>query len=140
MKVGEEMNLTHMGGREVNIKLVAIGHMDDNGYRRVFFEVNGTQNSFDVEDRTEEQTGGGSQRIKREKADPSNAGHIGCSMKGLIVDVLKNEGDMIEEGEPIAVLSAMKMETVVSAPVSGRLTKVIAQMGATICRRMTERL
>jgi pyruvate carboxylase len=50
-------------------------------------------------------------------------------MKGLIVDVLKNEGDMVEEGEPIAVLSAMKMESVMSAPCSGRLTKVLAKMG-----------
>lgn len=50
-------------------------------------------------------------------------------MKGLIVDVLKNEGDMIEEGEPIAVLSAMKMESVVSATVSGKITKILAKMG-----------
>ena len=50
-------------------------------------------------------------------------------MKGLIVDVVKVEGDIIEEGEPIAVLSAMKMESIVSAPISGRLTKVIAKMG-----------
>lgn len=50
-------------------------------------------------------------------------------MKGLIVDVLKNEGDMIEEGEPIAVLSAMKMESVVSATASGKITKILAKMG-----------
>ena len=50
-------------------------------------------------------------------------------MKGLIVDVVKVEGDIIEEGEPIAVLSAMKMESIVSAPIAGRLTKVIAKIG-----------
>jgi pyruvate carboxylase len=129
MSVGETVNLTHMGTRNVTVKLVAIGHQDEDGNRRVFFEVNGAQNSFDVQDRTEEMEGGKSKRVQNEKADPANEGHIGCSMKGLIVDVLKSEGDIIEEGEPIAVLSAMKMESVVSAPIAGRLTKVIAKMG-----------
>jgi pyruvate carboxylase len=41
MKVGESITVSHMGGREVNIKLMAIGHMDAEGMRRVFFEVNG---------------------------------------------------------------------------------------------------
>lgn len=62
---------------------------------------------------------------KREKADLTNEGHIACSMKGLVVDVLKSTGDMVEEGEPIAVLSAMKMETVISAPKSGRISSVL---------------
>jgi pyruvate carboxylase len=129
MKVGETVTMTHMGTREVQVKLVAIGHQDDDGMRRVFFECNGNQNSFDVLDRTDDQDGGKSKRVQNEKADPNNEGHVGCSMKGLIVDVLKVEGDIIEEGEPIAVLSAMKMESVVSAPISGRLTKVITKMG-----------
>lgn len=50
-------------------------------------------------------------------------------MKGLVVDVLKAEGDLVEEGEPIAVLSAMKMESVISAPKSGRLTKCLVLQG-----------
>jgi pyruvate carboxylase len=129
MKVGESIKLVHMGGREVTIKLVAIGNMDDNGNRRVYFEVNGQQNSFDVKDRATNQNNGAVKKVGREKADSNNEGHVGSSMKGLIVDVLKTEGSMIEVGEPIAVLSAMKMETVVSAPIRGRLTKIIAKMG-----------
>jgi pyruvate carboxylase len=129
MKVGESITFTHMITREVTVKLVAIGHMDDDGNRRVFFEVNGIQNSFDVVDRTPELTGKSSNKVSREKADPENQGHVPCSMKGLIVDVLKNEGDAVTEGEPIAIVSAMKMESVVSAQKSGKITKILTKMG-----------
>ena len=40
-------------------------------------------------------------------------------MNGLIVDVVKSVGDHVDKGDPIAVLSAMKMETAVTAPCSG---------------------
>jgi biotin carboxyl carrier protein len=43
-------------------------------------------------------------------------------MKGLIVDVLKSVGDSVNAGEPIAIVSAMKMESVVSAQKSGKIT------------------
>jgi len=122
MTVGEQVDYKNVAGRDRYIKLSAIGHVQEDGHRRVFFEVNGLQNSFDILDRTD---AGVSLADKREKADPSNDGHIACSMKGLVVDVLKAEGDLVEEGEPIAVLSAMKMESVISAPKSGRITKCL---------------
>lgn len=50
-------------------------------------------------------------------------------MKGLVVDVLKASGDLVDEGEPIAVLSAMKMETVISAPKSGRISSLLVVQG-----------
>jgi pyruvate carboxylase len=34
------------------------------------------------------------------------------------------EGVHVNDGDPICVLSAMKMETVVSAPVSGRIERI----------------
>ena len=52
MKIGEEMTFVHREGREVHIRLVAIGHTTETGFKRVFFEVNNLQNSFDVVDRS----------------------------------------------------------------------------------------
>jgi len=50
-------------------------------------------------------------------------------MKGLIVDIIKCDGDLVEDGEPLAVLSAMKMETIISAPTSGRILKYLCSIG-----------
>jgi pyruvate carboxylase len=41
MEVGELITFNDMTGTEINLKLVAIGAMNDDGLRRVFFEVNG---------------------------------------------------------------------------------------------------
>lgn len=66
---------------------------------------------------------------KREKADPTKKGYVGCPMKGLIVDITCALGDMVSEGEPLAVLSAMKMETIISAPCTGRIAKYLCSIG-----------
>ena len=38
-------------------------------------------------------------------------------------------GDVVKEGEKIAVLSAMKMETVIPAPKSGTVSRVLVSAG-----------
>ena len=52
MKVGEEITFIYREGREATIKLVAIGHTTEIGFKRIFFEVNNLQNAFDVQDRS----------------------------------------------------------------------------------------
>jgi pyruvate carboxylase len=126
MKVGEEINFHHREGREAHIRLVAIGHTTESGFKRVFFEVNNLQNSFDVQDRNSKEA---SNVPKREKADVTKKGSVGCPMKGLIVDITAAQGDMVNEGEPLAVLSAMKMETIISAPCTGRIMKFFCATG-----------
>jgi pyruvate carboxylase len=106
--------------------LVAIGQIHEDGTRRVFFEVNGLQNSFDVLDRTSDVA---ANLIKKEKVDTEDDGQVGSAMKGLVVDVLKSSGDLVEEGEPLAVMSAMKMETIISAPKKGRIERIAVKTG-----------
>jgi pyruvate carboxylase len=126
MQEGEEINFIAKNGREQHIKLVAIGQIHEDGTRRVFFEVNGLQNSFDVLDRTSDVAA----NLKRkETADPEDEGSVGSAMKGLVVDVLKSAGDLVEEGEPLAVMSAMKMETIISAPKKGRIERFAVKTG-----------
>ena len=48
-------------------------------------------------------------------------------MPGKVVSLRVAEGDVVKKGDPIVVLSAMKMETNVSAPIDG----VVKSIGVT---------
>ena len=59
-------------------------------------------------------------------------GHVTTSMPGVIVEVLIKEGDDVKAGDPVLVTEAMKMETEVQAPVSGKVTKVHVSKGESV--------
>ncbi|TCD62687.1 hypothetical protein EIP91_006546 [Steccherinum ochraceum] len=55
-------------------------------------------------------------------------GHVPCPLTGKIVELhpaLLGQGDgLVRQGETLAVISVMKMETVVNAPVSGKVERL----------------
>jgi pyruvate carboxylase len=54
--------------------------------------------------------------VSREKAT-NDPGSVGTNMSGVVVEVRVKEGQGIKKGDPLCVLSAMKMESVVTAPI-----------------------
>lgn len=49
---------------------------------------------------------------------------INSPMPGLVLKVLVKEGETVNEGQPVIVLEAMKMENVLSAPTAGTVGKI----------------
>lgn len=56
-------------------------------------------------------------------------GKLRASMNGRVVAVLAAVGDMVQAGQPIITLEAMKMEHVHTAPVAGKLTALHVSNG-----------
>lgn len=48
-------------------------------------------------------------------------------MSAVVVEVRVKEGQQVAAGDPLCVLSAMKMESQVSAPVSGKIKRVLVK-------------
>jgi biotin carboxyl carrier protein len=53
-------------------------------------------------------------------------------MPGLLVRLLSQPGDVVEAGQPLAVLQAMKMENELSLPRGGTVVSVHAEAGKTV--------
>ena len=66
------------------------------------------------------------------KADTGNAGHVGAPMSGVVVEVRSKQGSEVKKGDILAVLSAMKMELVVSAPKAGKIESVSVAQGDSV--------
>ena len=56
-------------------------------------------------------------------------GSIGAPMPGEVLKLNVKEGDVVEKGETLAVLSAMKMEMAVKSPMSGVIKSISATQG-----------
>jgi pyruvate carboxylase len=123
MTVGKEIEVELSPGRSRVIKLVAIQDVDEEtGFRTVLFEVNGEQYYMTVTDQSMASSGAG-----REKAGAP--GTVGSPMPGVVVVVKVKAGDRIKEGDTVATLSAMKMETSVPATSSGVVKRVVVNVG-----------
>ncbi|ALP53368.1 pyruvate carboxylase subunit B [Candidatus Tenderia electrophaga] len=130
-----EFNVT-MHGETYHIKVTGTGHKADN--RRPFYvSVDGVPEEIMVETLEEiglaesgEVLSAKTKGSKRPQA--KQPGHVTTSMPGTIVDVLVNEGDEVKEGDPLLVTEAMKMETELQAPISGKVTALHVQKGDTV--------
>jgi pyruvate carboxylase len=124
LKIGEELMFDIERGKTLVIVLRTVGELDEDGQRRVFFELNGQPRAVTVADRSAKKT------VKvRERAAPGEPGSVGAPMPGSVVDVKVAAGGSVAKGQPVCVLSAMKMETVVAAPLAGTVKRIAVAKG-----------
>lgn len=70
------------------------------------------------------------EKARREKrGGAQGAGILKALMPGRVVAVLVKEGDLVQEGQGVLIVSAMKMENELKAPVTGVVSKVYVAAG-----------
>lgn len=124
MAYGETNKINIAEGKMLNIKYLGLGHLNDDGTRNVYFELNSQRREVAVPDRNADI------EIRQiDLADPEDKSQTGSSIPGLVSKVLVKEGDVVEENQVIAVIEAMKMETSVVARMCGTVNKVYIKEG-----------
>lgn len=63
---------------------------------------------------------------------PPGSGSVLAPLPGLILKVLVSKGDSVSEGQPIAVMEAMKMENEIEAPISGTVKEIAVSEGENV--------
>ncbi|KAF5703393.1 pyruvate carboxylase [Fusarium globosum] len=127
-EIGEEFNVELEKGKVLILKLLAVGPLSENtGQREVFFEMNGEVRQVTVVDKK-----AAVENISRPKADANDSSQVGAPMSGVLVELRVHEGSEVKKGDPIAILSAMKMEMSISCPHSGKVSNLQVREGDSV--------
>ncbi|KJR83375.1 pyruvate carboxylase [Sporothrix schenckii 1099-18] len=126
--IGEEFHVELERGKVLILKLLAIGPLSENtGQREVFYEMNGEVRQVTIDDKQ-----ASVENVSRPKADPTDSSQVGAPMAGVLVELRVKEGSEVKKGDPLAVLSAMKMEMVISAPHNGAVAGLVVKEGDSV--------
>lgn len=123
---GETCELTVANGKTFMIKLLEIGKLDNEGNKRLVFEVDGNRREIKIKDKNNKVIESSESILM---ADAENPKEIGAPIPGNVLAVLVKEGDKVEENQPLMIIEAMKMETKVTASQSGVVEAINVKEG-----------
>jgi pyruvate carboxylase len=105
-------------GVSLYVGLEAIGDPDDKGMRTLMTTLNGQLRPVFVQDNSIDV-----QTKAAEKADAAKPGHVPAPFSG-VVTLQVAEGDVIELGQSVASIEAMKMEASITANIAGTVMRL----------------
>jgi pyruvate carboxylase len=127
MVPGQEISVDLEKGKSLIVRYLATAEPEEDGSRKVFFELNGQPRTVRVLDRKVAPA-----RTARPKAEPGNPAHVGAPMPGLVVSVAVHAGGRVEKGDLLVAVEAMKMETAVRAEKAGTVASVAVTPGTQV--------
>jgi len=72
------------------------------------------------------------ERLGMSNMAAAQVNELKAPMPGLILDIKVAAGDMVQKGDAVLVLEAMKMENVLKAPGDGTVQEVLVQQGSSV--------
>jgi pyruvate carboxylase len=124
LKPGEEITVEIEQGKTLIVKFLAAGDPHPDGTRTLFFELNGQPREVNIRDRA-------LRVVERAhpKADPADPGQVPAPTAGVISGVAVQANHPVERGAKLLTLEAMKMQSNIYAPITGRVTKLLVAPG-----------
>ncbi|SHM94527.1 pyruvate carboxylase [Roseibium suaedae] len=128
LEAGDELMVDLEPGKTLVVRCQAFGETDENGEKKVFFELNGQPRIIKVPDRAHGAAGASAKR----KAEDGNADHVGAPMPGVISTVAVKAGQQVTAGDVLVSIEAMKMETALHAERDAVIAEVLVAPGSQI--------
>ena len=116
----EEIMVDIEPGKTVLVQRLSVSSPNEEGYRIVFFKVNGENRYVEIKDESLD-----IKKIENKKVDHENDQEIGAPLQGLLYKILVKVGQKVNENDPLFVIEAMKMETTVTANRSGKVKSIV---------------
>jgi pyruvate carboxylase len=125
--VGDETSIDIEPGKTLILKLNAVGSLQKDATRNIYFELNGEPRQVTVQDLSVK-----SEEATHRKADAGNPKEVGAPMPGKVFKILVNVGDEVKAGDTLLSTEAMKMETNVKAKEDGKIVDIFFKEGAQV--------
>lgn len=127
MEMGQDATVEIAKGKTLLIRLLSIGAVNEHGKRTVFFKLNGQTRNIEIQDRSVKV-----EHIENRKIDKGNDKHIGAPLQGMLSKLLVKAGDKVKKNQPMFVIEAMKMETVITANDAGEVAAIELSEGTLV--------
>jgi len=127
MEMGQDVTIEISKGKTLLIRLLSIGPVDDNGKRIVFFKLNGQTRNVEVHDKSVKV-----HKVENKKAEKDNEKQIGAPLQGMLSKLLVKKEEKVKKNQPLFVIEAMKMETVITAPFEGIIRNIELPAGTLV--------
>jgi len=127
LKSGEEITVEIEAGKTLIIKFMTASDPHPDGTRTLFFDLNGQPREVKVRDKA-------LRVVERAhpKADPADPGQVGAPTAGIISGMAVQLNQNVDRGVKLMTLEAMKMQSNIYAPISGRVTKLLVTPGQNV--------
>ena len=106
-------------GKTLILGLQSISEADERGLRTAMCTLNGQLRPVTVRDRSVDVD-----VVSAEKADPSNSKHVAVPFAGVVTPAVA-VGDVVEAGQSVATIEAMKMEATITTPTAGTVERLV---------------
>lgn len=126
---GEISEIEVAEGRVLVVQYLRMGKLDGEGNRIVEFEVNGNRREVRIKDTTAQVNNENGPIASVPMANGDKDNEVGASIPGHILKILVKEGQSVSEGQSLAVIEAMKMETIVTSPMNGTVEAILVEEG-----------
>lgn len=113
----DEITVSIAKGKNILIEYLNSNAPGPDGSRLVIFRINGATRSVLVKDNSIK-----SLISVHKKAN--GIGQIGSPLQGNLSKVVVKEGDKVQKNDPLFIIEAMKMESTITAPFEGIVTKI----------------
>ncbi len=111
-------------GKTLLVRLLAVGEHDSEGWRSLYFELNGQPREVKVRDQSLEPS-----RAPQRKADEDDPGQLAAPVPGVVASISVAAGEQVAKGDPLLSIEAMKMELEVCAGIDGVVEEIAAPAG-----------
>lgn len=127
LKQGEDTTIEIAPGKTLLIRMLSIGPVDEKGKRTVFFKLNGQTRNIEVQDKSVKVD-----HRENRKADKTDEKQISAPLQGMLSKLLAEKGAAVRKNQPLFVIEAMKMETVITAPYDTTIAHVELTAGTLV--------